>query len=309
MIKHFLFIFLDGVGLGTNNPIINPFARAAMPCLLDVMEGKRLLATDSPANGNNFAICGLDALMGVPGMPQSASGQAALLTGLNVPNIIGKHYGPKPDEAIANLIKKENIFTQIASAGMSASLLNAYPERFFDAIHSGRRLLSAIPLAVDFAGLDLKNTEDYYAGNAISADITGNGWREHLKMVDAPIYSAEEAGKKLASLALSYEFSFFEFWLSDYAGHSQDMHSACSLLTEFDQMMCGLLSNWDLRKNIIFITSDHGNLEDLGTHRHTLNQVPALVIGETSVHRIFSRSLRSLVDVAPAILAFFNLPH
>jgi 2,3-bisphosphoglycerate-independent phosphoglycerate mutase len=54
------------------------------------------------------------------------------------------------------------------------------------------------------------------------------------------------------------------------------------------------------RDTLLLITSDHGNLEDLSTSSHTLNQVPLLAVGadvETT-----TRGLRSLVDVAPYIL-------
>ncbi len=307
MSKHFLFIFLDGVGLGSDDQSINPFALAKMPCLQNLMEGKKMVAADSPSQGNHFSLSGLDALLGVQGMPQSASGQAALLTGLNVPKMIGGHYGPKPNEAIRNILSNRNIFQILTFAGKSASLLNAYPQRFFESINSGRRLLSAIPFAVDIAGVKLKNTEEYYAGNALSADFTGRGWREHLKLLDAPLYSPIEAGKKMASLVTLSDFSFFEFWLSDYAGHAQEMNSACTLLSEFDEMLCGLLESWDFCESLIFITSDHGNMEDLSTHRHTLNQVPALTIGESTFRKKFSSSLNSLMDVTPAILSFFEL--
>ena len=36
----------------------------------------------------------------------------------------------------------------------------------------------------------------------------------------------------MAQLAFQYDFSFFEYWLSDYAGHGQDMEAAVGLLTE-----------------------------------------------------------------------------
>jgi len=49
------------------------------------------------------------------------------------------------------------------------------------------------------------------------------------------------------------------------------------------------------------LTSDHGNLEDLTTRRHTLNRVPALVIGGEQARRQFVAGLHALTSVAPAI--------
>jgi len=307
MSNHFLFIFLDGVGLGKNDPVINPFARAVMPSLSNLLEGKKMVASDSPSVGRKYSLSAIDAMLGIPGMPQSATGQASLLSGLNVPQIIGGHYGPKPNDAISALLSKRNLFQKLSSGGKSVCLLNAYPQRFFDSINSGRRLLSAIPYAADSAGVPLKNTDDYYSGRALSADFTGKGWRGHLNMQDAPLYTPVEAGEKMATLAAMYDFAFFEYWLSDYAGHAQDMEAACNLLEEFDGMFKGLLMQWDTQENLIFITSDHGNMEDLSTHRHTQNLVPALVIGEARTRHSFTETLHSLVDVTPSILKYFGL--
>ena len=105
------------------------------------------------------------------------------------------------------------------------------------------------------------------------------------------------------NVAGKYDFSMFEFWLSDYAGHSQNMEQACTLLETFDQVIEGLLSNWDFNSGIILITSDHGNLEDLSTRRHTRNPVPALIIGETKLRNHFSKNLSDLSHVAPSILS------
>ena len=80
-----------------------------------------------------------------------------------------------------------------------------------------------------------------------------------------------------------FDFTLFEYWLTDYAGHEQDMQAACDLLVTFDQVLGGLLDAWDDNSGLILVTSDHGNLEDLATHRHTSNPVPALLVGATSV--------------------------
>ena len=90
--------------------------------------------------------------------------------------------------------------------------------------------------------------------------------------------------------------------MSDYAGHSQDMQGAQSLLINFDRVLGGLLENWDDREGIILITSDHGNMEDLATRRHTANPVPALLVGHPELRREFAADLTDITGVAPAIL-------
>ena len=302
----FLFIFLDGIGLGSDGPATNPFAQAHMPRLKDLIGGQALLAAAAPHESERATLLALDACLGVEGLPQSATGQATLLTGTNVPAGIGRHYGPKPNPEVAGYIRNGNLFAALREKGHSATLLNAYPPGYFEAIQSGRRLYAAIPLAVTSAGIPLKTAADYFAGQALSADFTGQGWRERLGYPEAPVLSPYHVGERVAYLAQQYDFAFYEIWMTDYAGHMQDMVSACSILETFDQVLDGLLDNWDDQAGLIFLTSDHGNMEDLSTRRHTSNPVPGLVIGAADLRRVFTDSLKDIVGVAPAILRFYS---
>ncbi len=209
-------------------------------------------------------------------MPQSGSGQAALLTGLNVPALTGGHYGPWPSRAIVNLLDNGNIFRAVRRQGKTAAFLNAYPPTYFAAIESRRRIYSSIPQGVVSAGLPLRTAEDLAAGQAIAADFTGQGWHERLGLTNTPLLTNRQAGERMAQLAFQYDFSFFEYWLSDYAGHGQDMEDALGLLQSVDEMLGGLLAAWDDRAGLVLLTSDHGNMEDLGTRGHTMHPVPAL---------------------------------
>ncbi|MGD9094165.1 MAG: hypothetical protein PVF74_15055, partial [Anaerolineales bacterium] len=253
----FLFLFLDGIGLGQDDPQVNPFARADLPNLHKLLGGNRLLDQTGFYEGGRCTLVPLDACLGVNGLPQSATGQATLLTGNNVPARLGYHYGPKPNEPVADILREGNVFCSLKSAGKSAALLNAYPPGYFEAINSGRRLYSAIPLAVTGAGIDLMTEIDLRGGRALSADFTAQGWRQHLGIEDVPILSAYQAGEKLANLCRDYDFAFFEYWISDYAGHRQDMETACNVLDTFDQVLGGLLASWDDDRGLILITSDH----------------------------------------------------
>ena len=303
-----LFLFLDGVGLGPDDPNTNPLAQAVMPNLSRLLDERRLVAGETPRVTDRATVVALDACLGVPGTPQSATGQAALVTGRNVPAAIGYHYGPKPNPTVAAYLRNsdgahgDNLFQSLQNAGKRSALLNAYPEGYFAAIASGRRLYSAIPLAVISAGLALKTADDLCAGRALSADFTGQGWRERLNLPDTPLLTHAEAGARLAELAAEYDLTFFEYWLSDYAGHRQDMAAALDLLAAFDEVLGGLLAAWDDEAGIILITSDHGNLEDLSVRGHTTHPVPALVIGAPELRRSFSAGLRDLTDVTPSIL-------
>jgi hypothetical protein len=297
-----LFIFLDGVGLGLDDPNVNPFARIEMPFLQSLLGGKKLLASSAPHIGERATLLALDAGLGVNGLPQSATGQAVLLTGINIPKEIGEHYGPKPNPAVAKYLLNGNLFSQVIKHGKSAALLNAYPPRYFDGVDSGKRIYSAMPMAVTSAGLRLFNKDDYYAGQALSADFTGNGWREMLGFPDAHVYGTHEAGGKLGELANQYDFSLFEYWASDYAGHKQDMNWACEQFKIFDEVLSGLLDIWNDERGLILITSDHGNMEDLSTRRHTEAKVPGLLIGPAEARTAFASGLNDLVGIHQRIL-------
>jgi 2,3-bisphosphoglycerate-independent phosphoglycerate mutase len=301
-----LFLFLDGVGLGADDPQINPFVRANMPHLRALLGGRSLIAASAPFESERATLGALDANLGVDGLPQSATGQAVLLTGINIPKEIGHHYGPKPNPEVAAYLKNGNtLFSWLRANGKTAALLNAYPPRYFQGIDSGRRLYSSVPLAVTNANLPLFTKDDLYAGRALSADFTAQGWHTFLGLTDAPTFTPEAAGHKTAELASQYDFSFFEYWASDYAGHKQNMAAACNLLETFDGVLGGLLEAWDDSRGLILLTSDHGNLEDLSTRRHTDAKVPGLVIGATSLRQEFVHDLRDLTGIAPAIQRLF----
>lgn len=271
-----------------------------MPNLNRLLEGRSLLKESAPFHGEHASLLAVDPAVGVSGLPQSATGQAILLTGRNIPAGLGYHYGPKPNPEVAAYLKDETLFSEITKAGKKAALLNAYPPRYFDGVDSGKRLYSSIPLAVTNAGLPLFRHDDLFAGRALSADFTGEGWRTMLGYLDAPVMKPHQAGQALGSLAKEYDFALFEYWASDYAGHRQEMETAIGLMETFDGVLGGLVESWD-EGGLILVTSDHGNMEDMSTRRHTDADVPALVIGNSMVREEFTRDVKDLTHIAPAI--------
>ncbi len=295
-----LFIFLDGIGLGENNPETNPFARAQMPNLNKLLDGRSLFKDTAPFHGEHATLLAVDPAVGVSGLPQSATGQAILLTGINIPAELGYHYGPKPNPEVAAYLKEATLFSRFTKEGKRAALLNAYPPRYFHGIDSGKRLYSSIPLSVINAGLPLFTQDDFFTGRALSADFTGEGWRTMLGFANAPVMEPSQAGQTLGTLAKEYDFALFEYWASDYAGHKQEMDNAIRLMETFDGILGGLTEAWD-DDGLILVTSDHGNMEDLSTRRHTDADVPALVIGDKTARDEFTRGMKDLTHIAPAI--------
>jgi len=92
---HILLVFVDGWGLGANDPTTNPFLHAPSRTL-------RALFGMVPTNSNgrlvgaHAILVPTDATLGVPGLPQSGTGQTTIFTGINAPAAIGEHLGPYP---------------------------------------------------------------------------------------------------------------------------------------------------------------------------------------------------------------------
>ena len=294
---HILMIFLDGVGLGADDPINNPFAAAHTLTLWKLASGQRWLAKTGRQMSERALFIPTDPRMGVSGKPQSGTGQAAILTGKNIPQIIGEHYGPKPNKITRDILADDNFFKQVIAHGKTAALLEAYPPPWHQAIDRGKRLRSSYQLALHEAGLPTFGEQHIYAEEALSGDWTGEGWREHLGYTDTPVYSPQQAGRKLVELSRRYDFAFHSHWFTDVIGHRGPLEDGIALLELFDGVMAGVLDAWDDTEGLVIITSDHGNFEDLGSRHHTENDVPTVIIGDQKT--AFADDFHTLADLVP----------
>jgi len=77
----------------------------------------------------------------------------------------------------------------------------------------------------------------------------------------------------------------YEHFLTDLAGHTQDMEHAALVLENLEALLDGLLSHLDLFRHLVVLASDHGNIEDLSTKQHTLNCVSGPSLGGRSRRR------------------------
>lgn len=304
--RRIIFLFLDGVGLGADDPAVNPLAVDAYPCLRRLLDGTKPVLAAGRLSTTHAELIPTDAQMGVAGRPQSATGQAAILTGVNAPARLGEHYGPRPDARVRALLDAGTIFDAVRAAGRRFRFANAYPQRYFDAVNRGKRLLSAIPYAVTRAGQLLPTYDDLASGAAFSADFTGEGWRSELGYLDAPVYTPEEAGAHLWRAAQACDLLFFEHWMTDVLGHEQALDRAVENFRRFDAVLAGLLEAADLSETLIVITSDHGNVEDCSHGKHTENPALTLLLG--AGRRELASGLRDLTGFAPLVAEFLALP-
>jgi hypothetical protein len=304
-VKRVIFLFLDGVGLGEDDPAANPLAAGDFPALARLLDGRRPVRSTGRLSACGAELAPTDACLGVPGRPQSATGQAAILTGINAAQRLGEHYGPRPDDRVRAVVDEGNLFRRLHDRGLATLFCNAYPEGYFAAVRRGKRLLSVIPYAATSAGQPLLDHADLRAGRALAADFTNAGWRTHLGYSDVPVYSPAEAGVRLWALAAPYAFTFFEHWQTDILGHQADLAQAVADLAVFDGFLGGLLAAADLDETLILVGSDHGNVEDCSHSKHTEN--PALTLALGASRQTVAARIHDLTDFVPAILDYLIL--
>jgi len=285
-----LFIFIDGLGLGPDDREINPLAAASTRWFR--------LAGPLPAPGvDGRVVVATDAALGVPGLPQSATGQTALLTGKNAPFIAGRHINGYCTRRLAELLEAHSLFGRLIAAGRRAAFANAYTPRFFqDKVRL--RFPSVTTVAQRKAGMAHRTLEDLARGEALYQEFTNALLR--AQGYDVPLVSAAVAGARLAGLAARHDFTMFEFFQTDLCGHAQDFPRALRLLEDLDSFLTGVLDGTDLARDLVVVGSDHGNLEDLSRKTHTTNPVPTMAWGAAAP--AFASRIRTIADLAPAIL-------
>ena len=309
-----LWLFLDGVGLGPRHPPgddrrqpdgisrqageANPFAALRLPAFERLAGGQRWTAEAAPVRTPRHTFVPLDATLNVEGLPQSGTGQAALFTGENAAQAHGAHFGPYPPTRVRPLVEARSVFARLA-AEVGADRLafaNAYPERFFRTVQARGRW-TVTTLAASSAGVRLRGADDLAAGRALTADLTGEGWQRLLDPSLTPITEAE-AARRLLALTADHAFVLQEYFLTDKAGHSQDPDRAADVLRQLDRLLAALLGGLG-DADLLVISSDHGNLEDLGTKSHTRHPVPLVAWGRGA--DAFAGAT-SILDVTPAVV-------
>jgi hypothetical protein len=300
--RRVLFIFLDGVGIGPDDPDTNPFLRASLPCLRRLL-GHDIPTLEAPTCGTETASASpTDALLGVDGIPQSGTGQTALLTGRNGPALFGRHFGPWIPVRLRPLLSKENLLSRAHAEGLRCAFANAYPRRFLQ--RSWSRRPAGPPLAAHAAGLLGRDEGDLTLGRAVSSEITNSAWRTRLGLMEIPEITPLQAGMNLAEIASSADLTLFAHYGTDTAGHVGEMGTAVRALEKVDTFLEGVLRGLPT-STLLVLSSDHGNVEETTPH-HTRNPVLTVLVGPQAPE--LSRPLRKITDLAPMILNFLNLP-
>jgi hypothetical protein len=302
-----LFVFVDGVGAGANDPERNPLARG------EFLLSRFADGTGSALPGGGRAVLA-DATLGVPGRPQSATGQTAILTGENAPRLLGRHVLGFPNAALRELLCRHSLFRALADAGRSAAFANAYPVAFLRAlgleadgepefeIRGRRARAAATTVAYAAGGGRFRTWGDARAGRGLTHDITGR--RMRARGADVPVRAPEEAAEILHALARGHDLTVFEFFETDEAGHARSMDRALEALGPLDALLRALVGGLG-SEDALVVASDHGNLEDLSTRNHTRAPVPVLGFGRAAVE---VGSVIDLTHLAPLLSKLTGTP-
>lgn len=298
---HILLLFVDGFGIGPAYATANPYVTARTPTLDAWLGGKNLVQPPRRLDNPPVSVVPTDACLGVAGLPQSATGQTALLTGLNAPAAMGRHINGFPTPALRKMLADANIMLRLRREGFRVALANAYSPEYFKLIEIGKRKHAAIALAALAAGVPFLSLADLRAGRAVYQDVTSRLLiaRGH----DVPELSPEQAGEYLARIVHANDFTLFEYFQTDLAGHSGDFARAVELIETLDRFF-GATAASLAEDCLLVIASDHGNIEDMSIRTHTQNPVPSIMYGADRGE--VAGKIGDLTDVAPALLAYMR---
>lgn len=284
-----LYIFIDGIGFGKSNPDSNPFSKFASNSLISLGGGINTVP--------GMYISEIDAHQGIKGLPQSATGQTSLWTGINGSKMMGHHKTGFPGPTLIDVIQKHSIIRKFRDNGLLATLINAYSQKYIERLEKHPRFKSASTQVQLAAGLALKNLQDLAQGNALYMDLTHeimHNFYPHLKQ-SFPLKTARQAGIDLVRMLKDYDLLIYEYFLSDKAGHKRDWRMAKWIIENLEQFIAGITSRLNPAEDLLLISSDHGNLENLDTKTHTHNPVPLIAFGKYA--DLFHSQCKTLTDI------------
>jgi len=278
-----LFLFIDGVGLrppAADNPV-NP---EVCPALC------RLLARHSTP---------IDANLLVDGLPQSATGQATMFTGMNAPVFMGRHCEGFPGPSLRRKIEEGNLFLYLKRMGRKVKFADAYLVEDVDEL-AARRFKSVTTVMALTTPEVISTAYDLMDDQAVMQDLTRETIQDRYP--DIPVIHPEAAALHLFELARAHDFTLYEFFQTDVSGHTLDYTRACAVLRVYDRFLAALVRLVEAAGITLVMTSDHGNVECMDERGHTRNPVPFIAFGPGEAE--LRAHVKSLVDVTPAILRF-----
>lgn len=304
------YIFVDGIGLGKYDPEINPFSRFAEG-IFSPLGGKSIEDANLPKLTENLHFIKTDAHLGVPGLPQSATGQTALWTGINGALILGRHVSGFPTITLRKIIAKYSMLKILNENNFKCDFLNCFTSPYLKHVTEKPKLVSASTL-VQLASLrPLKTIDDLRNGQGLYMDLT----HDILKQIASDYLPADDLlltprdpkilGSTIFNMFGDYDLTIYEYFLTDKVGHAMAWDKARIVIQNLEDFFFGILSGMNPENDTLIVTSDHGNMEDLSHKNHTESKVPTIIYGKNADR--YAENIRSLGDIVPEIYKTFNL--
>lgn len=240
----------------------------------------------------------LDTTLGVPGLPQSGTGQSCWLTGQDAVRYMGEHFGPHPGPTLQRLLRAAGLPGQLTQSGGRAALVNHYSPEYF-AAQERRPRVGCFPYAFGAAGLAL-NPPDVPAIPATLGLSYAEPW--------TPVRGLPELarlGEALGRAAQGADLLVADLWFGDLLGHRgraptppKVLAAGRAYLARVDALLEGTLHAGAR----VVLGSDHGNLEDLNVKAHTVARVPFAGAG------VDLGAATDIVQAGQVLAGWFGLP-
>jgi 2,3-bisphosphoglycerate-independent phosphoglycerate mutase len=272
--------------MGLDNPEVNPVYSGVCPNLLNLLK----------VNASS-----IDAGMGVEGIPQSATGQTALMTGVNAARHMGRHVAGFPGPSLQKIVRANNIYDKLGALEFSSTFANAYYVSDVREVET-RKVQSVTTVAALKAFGCVRDKALMEQGKAVYQDLT----RESLRSrgYEGSLQTPIQAAQALVSIAREYDFTLFEYFQTDRMGHKGTWDDMLRVLGTFDEFLGEVLAFTREEGALFVLTSDHGNIERFGSRSHSLNPVPLVAIGQGSDY--LKRTICSVTDVTPALIDLYS---
>ena len=104
-----------------------------------------------------------------------------------------------------------------------------------------------------------------------------------------------------------YDFILLNFANPDMVGHTGKLKPTIKAVEVVDECLGKILNSVDLSRDVLLITADHGNAENVSDTSHSLSPVPFILASQKYLHKKLNIIDGKLSDVAPTVLSLLNL--